>query len=376
MDNAVKVAVVRSDRRRGAVAEALSLIASDLRQSVQADPAAVIIPNLDNFDRPWACTHHDTLSATVDAALAAGARSITVRSPSGERANASSLINKLGYRSDLWGRPVSFPGIDTDLDDWTTIRGTSPLGEPISFRVSSDAAASRCRISLGVARTHGVFRVGLGLCNLRGIVHEEDQRLMGLRSGARSGLFPGRAMAAGLMESGRGWLVRSWLAVRSVSGGMRLTRQERSRLEAVERATTRLLALSAFMPPNVSVIDGFAAMQGEGPRHGRRVALGTVVAGTDAVAVDAVAASMMGFEPMEIAYLRLANAMGLGVADLSAISIIGDPVSHTRRRLRRHSFDRLLRLADSPQIRRKGALRPHFGSVPGRTHAGQVARTN
>jgi uncharacterized protein (DUF362 family) len=155
MDNAIKVAVVRSDRRRGAVAEALALIAADLRQRVQADPTAVIIPNMDNPDRPWACTHHDTLSATVDAVLAAGASSITVAGAIGHPARSSTLLDKLGYRSELWGRPAKVRDVEFKLEHWTTIRGISPRGEPISFRVPSVVAASRCRISLGVARTHG-----------------------------------------------------------------------------------------------------------------------------------------------------------------------------------------------------------------------------
>ena len=38
MDNTIKVAVVRTDRRRGGVAEALALIAQDLGSRVRDDP--------------------------------------------------------------------------------------------------------------------------------------------------------------------------------------------------------------------------------------------------------------------------------------------------------------------------------------------------
>ena len=93
---------------------------------------------------------------------------------------------------------------------------------------------------------------------------------------------------------------------------MRLTGSERRRLEWIEKATNALVALAALVKPRVSLIDGFAAMEGEGPRYGRRLALGTVIAGTDPVAVDAVAASIMGFEPREIAYLRQAADHGSG----------------------------------------------------------------
>ena len=97
---------------------------------------------------------------------------------------------------------------------------------------------------------------------------------------------------------------------------------------------------------------------------------------SDPVAVDAVAASIMGFEPREIAYLRQAEIMGLGTADLAAITILGDPVSTSRHRFRRHSLDPLLRLVSSSAsaARETGAPRPHFGSVPSRSQPGSLAR--
>jgi uncharacterized protein (DUF362 family) len=142
---------------------------------------------------------------------------------------------------------------------------------------------------------------------------------------------------------------------------MRLTRPDRRRLESVEQATHALVALAGGMIPKISLIDGFEATEGEGPRHGRRVPLGTVIAGTDAVAVDAVAASIMGYEPLDIAYLRLAQISGLGTADLSAITIVGDAVAPSRRRFRRHSRDQLLRLAGAVGAKPGSTPRPHYG---------------
>jgi hypothetical protein len=85
------------------------------------------------------------------------------------------------------------------------------------------------------------------------------------------------------------------------------------------------------------------------------------------VAVDAVAASIMGFEPMQIAWLREAHRLRLGTADLSEISIIGDPPSPSRRIFRRHSSDPLLRIAGHSAIRPAPLPRPHFDRVPAPT---------
>jgi hypothetical protein len=52
-----------------------------------------------------------------------------------------------------------------------------------------------------------------------------------------------------------------------------------------------------------------------------------MLAGEDQVAIDAVAAKMMGFDPMSLEYIRLAHDDGLGVGDPRDIEIVGDDIS-------------------------------------------------
>ncbi len=47
--------------------------------------------------------------------------------------------------------------------------------------------------------------------------------------------------------------------------------------------------------------------------------------GADQVAIDAIAARIMGFDPVTIPYLRMCHERGLGVADPREIEIVGDP---------------------------------------------------
>jgi hypothetical protein len=49
-----------------------------------------------------------------------------------------------------------------------------------------------------------------------------------------------------------------------------------------------------------------------------------MLASADQVAIDAVAAKIMGFDPMQIKYLRLAQKRGLGTAVIDDIDIVGD----------------------------------------------------
>ncbi len=52
-----------------------------------------------------------------------------------------------------------------------------------------------------------------------------------------------------------------------------------------------------------------------------------ILASSDQVAIDAVAAKLMGFDPLEIKYIRLAQEQGLGVGDPRQIELVGDDVS-------------------------------------------------
>jgi hypothetical protein len=49
-----------------------------------------------------------------------------------------------------------------------------------------------------------------------------------------------------------------------------------------------------------------------------------MLASADQVAIDAVAAKLMGFDPLSIKYIRLAHDLGLGCGDPRDIEIVGD----------------------------------------------------
>jgi hypothetical protein len=52
-----------------------------------------------------------------------------------------------------------------------------------------------------------------------------------------------------------------------------------------------------------------------------------ILASADQVAIDAVAARLMGFDPLTIRYIRVAHERGLGVGDVREIECVGDDVS-------------------------------------------------
>jgi hypothetical protein len=52
-----------------------------------------------------------------------------------------------------------------------------------------------------------------------------------------------------------------------------------------------------------------------------------LLASGDQVAIDAVAAKIMGFDPMSIKYIRLAHDAGLGCGDPRDIEVVGEDIS-------------------------------------------------
>ena len=74
-------------------------------------------------------------------------------------------------------------------------------------------------------------------------------------------------------------------------------------------------------------MDGTTAGSGPGPRTMTPHVKNYILASADQVAIDAVAAKMMGFNPMDLKYIRLAHEQGLGCGQIEHIEIAGDDVS-------------------------------------------------
>ena len=77
-----------------------------------------------------------------------------------------------------------------------------------------------------------------------------------------------------------------------------------------------------------AVMDGTTAGNGPGPRTMYPEEKNVMLVGADQVAIDAVAAKMMGHDPMSIKYIRLAHERGLGCGDPREIKVVGEDISN------------------------------------------------
>ena len=76
--------------------------------------------------------------------------------------------------------------------------------------------------------------------------------------------------------------------------------------------------------PQLTVLDGFEGMEGNGPIGGTPVEHGVALAGTDVMAVDSIGAQLMDVPLENLGYLNYCAEGGLGIIDRSKIDIIGD----------------------------------------------------
>ncbi len=105
-------------------------------------------------------------------------------------------------------------------------------------------------------------------------------------------------------------------AMKNAFGGL-LHRKRHWTHSVIHETLVDLLAIQQEIHPGIfAVTDGTFAGDGPGPRAMRWHIKNRIVAGADQVAVDAVVASMMGFDPLSLRFIRLAHERGLGVGDM------------------------------------------------------------
>ncbi|MFH1311678.1 MAG: DUF362 domain-containing protein [Candidatus Eisenbacteria bacterium] len=89
-----------------------------------------------------------------------------------------------------------------------------------------------------------------------------------------------------------------------------------------------LLTIQKEIHPGVfAVMDGTFAGDGPGPRCMVPHVKDLLLASSDQVAIDAIAAKMMGFDPLKLDFIRIAHEKGLGVGDPKEIEIAGEDIS-------------------------------------------------
>jgi uncharacterized protein (DUF362 family) len=113
-------------------------------------------------------------------------------------------------------------------------------------------------------------------------------------------------------------------AMKNAFGGL-LNERRHWTHPVIHETLVDLLTIQKKIHPGVfAVMDGTFAGDGPGPRCMIPHVKNVLLASADQVAIDAVAAKLMGLDPMSIKFIRLAHEKGLGCGDTAEIEIVGD----------------------------------------------------
>lgn len=85
----------------------------------------------------------------------------------------------------------------------------------------------------------------------------------------------------------------------------------------------------------LTVVDASFAMEGNGPSEGEVVKMDLIIAGTNPLATDMVAANIMGFNPDEIPTFNWAIKSGMKPSTLENIEVRGETIASVQRKFKR-----------------------------------------
>jgi uncharacterized protein (DUF362 family) len=84
--------------------------------------------------------------------------------------------------------------------------------------------------------------------------------------------------------------------------------------------------INSIVKPKFAVMDATIALEGCGPKNGNPKEMNLILASSDIVAVDTVAAKIMGFNSSKIEHLALCSKRGLGTNNIQKIIVLGEKI--------------------------------------------------
>jgi uncharacterized protein (DUF362 family) len=307
------VALARRETRYATVSAALAGVRAGI--DLSRAQHVLVKPNFVNTQRQIASTHVDAVRAVLEVVRATCTGRVTIGEGPAASPASVAFVN-FGYEEVA--REYDAELLDLNADDTVPIKVYDHQMRPMTLYYARTVRDADFRISVGPPKTHDTVVVTLSIKNLA----------MGALVNPTAAQETGRALRItdDLIRSVPVWLQHSKLAeiakryiARPPRGSSKLAMHQ-----SIPAINLNLALVAAEVWPDLAVIDGWCGMEGAGPSMGDPVDWGIALAGTDPLAVDVLAAHLMGFDPAAVGYLVLCQRLGLGIGDLAAIDVIGD----------------------------------------------------
>lgn len=286
----VHVSLVQNQPRRKAVQQAVHALGDAFLDKLKSANRILIKVNLVHHELQLASTHIDAVRGLLDE-IRAYARADVLIGDAGYHGTKAAFAN-FGYEQLL----NEYEHVRlVDLNDDESVVGHTVRADGSQNEIRRSNLASTCdlRISLAPMKTH---------------------------------------RDAGVTLSVKNWTLGTWVVPPRVGTHGRVwARWPWLHTEGMGAFHESIAQLYEELPCHLAIVDGTVAMEGDGPTRGTAVQMGVVLAGMDAVAVDTVATTLMGFDPGEIGYLVKCAQRGLGVSDMSKIDVPPLMVEELRR---------------------------------------------
>lgn len=277
------MAIAKEKTRYDAVKRALEYIREDIAKDVFGKNSLIIKPNLVSSYVQLAVTHVDTVKAIIDFIRQYYGGKILVAE--GSASDTLTAYKNFDYTKLAREREIEL--FDLNQDNYREIMAYNDRYDEIPVRIAEKVLESDYRISAAVLKTHDT--------------------------------------------------VIATLSIKNVVVGS-IIRYDKHRIHQGYKAINlNIYKIAKYVWPNLAIIDGYTAMEGNGPVSGTPVDMGTVIASTDPLAADTVGAYIMGFDPDDIGYLHYIKMAGMGEGDIDKIEIVGERLEDVRRKFRPHS---------------------------------------
>lgn len=273
------VAVIACESYEENIAKLLKQYAGAVGLPDLTGKSVVIKPNMIEYrpDKP-VTIDPAMIAAAAELVDSLGAREITIAEGPGHFRDTEFLLDKTGIGKVCTKLGLRF--VDLNLDDLEKVDNLDGVTKAREFYLPRTILEAGAVVSLPKLKTHHWVGMTASMKNLFGTV-------------------PGRKY---------GWPKNflHWLGI-----------------------DLAIIDLVHLVRPSFAIVDAIIAMEGDGPINGVAKHAGAVIMGTDLAAVDATGARLIGVDPEELKYLRLAHEL-VGNTESARIKLVGAPLDSVR----------------------------------------------
>lgn len=281
----------------------------------------LIKPNFVVTHVPLATTHEAAVRAVLEFLRTRyDGRIVIAEGPATQPATEG--FRRFGYES--LAQTYDAELLDLNHDEPVPVQVYDWRLRPLRLHLARSVVDSDFRISVGPPKTHDVVIVTLSLKNMiMGALISRFTHGQPSHNGSKLSIG---TLSKALWQAVPTWVRRlppaEWLTFRAMSW---LEPSDKMKMhQSYPVMNLNLALLAPLVAPHLAVIDGFEAMEGNGPTDGTPVPLRLALASTDPLAADVVGTTLMGFEPDAVGYLHYCKSSNLGVGHLADIEIVGN----------------------------------------------------